>query len=94
MKNRNITSLFASALFLIFLTACSGGVKRDAKKAADLACKAQKMAMEMDMDNLDKLQELQAEAASLYQKLSSKYQTPEEMQEFAEAYEKELGKCN
>ncbi len=92
MKKRNIISLLSAVLFLILITACSGGLKSDAKKAADLACKAQKMAM--DMDNMEDLQELQAEAASLYQKLSSKYQTPEEMQEFAEAYEKELGKCN
>lgn len=93
MKKQNLTNLIIATLFAITITSCGGGIKSDAKKAADLACKAQKMAMEMDMNNMEELQELQAEAAALYEEMSGKYETMEDMQKFAEAYQEELGKC-
>jgi hypothetical protein len=93
MKKQNLTNLIIAAVIILFVTACGGGIKSDAKKAAELACKAQKMALEMDMNNMEELQELQVEAAALYEKMEGKYETAEEMQEFAEAFQMELGKC-
>jgi len=93
MKKRNLTNLFIAALFMITIAACGSSIESDAKEAAKLACKAQKMAMEMDMNNMEELQELQQEATALYEKMEGKYQTAEEMQKFMEAYQDELGKC-
>ena len=93
MNKQKLRNLLIASLFLTISTSCGSGINSDAKKAADLACKAQKMAMEMDVNNTEKLMELQQEATALYEEMAGKYQSTEDMQEFAQAYQEELSRC-
>ena len=91
MKKQNILTLAAAAMLLLSVTSCSS-IESDAKKAAKMACEAQKMALEGDFD-MEKMQEMQEEATELYQEMADKYDSMEDMEKFAEAYSRELEKC-
>ena len=93
MRKRNLINIFIASIFVMLITSCGGGINSDAKKAAELACKAQKMAMEMDMNNMEELQELQQEATALYKKMEGKYNSEADTRKFMEAYQEELEKC-
>lgn len=91
MKKQNFLTFAAAAMLLLSVTACSS-IESDAKKAAEMACDAQKMALEGDFD-MEKMQEMQQEAQELYEEMAGKYETMEDMERFAEAYSRELDNC-
>ena len=84
------------------LTSCGGNsIESDAKKTADLVCKAQKMATEGaakaasgDMSALTESTELATEAASLATEMQGKYKDASDYQKFTTAYLKALADCN
>ncbi len=85
-----------TATFIFFLMSCSSAIERDAKKAAELACKAQKMSQQvMSGDiSMDESMELADEAPQLMQEMQGKYDSGEDYEAFMEAYNKALAKCN
>lgn len=87
------------SLFLggIILTSCGNAIESDAKKAAALACKAQKMAVQAaagDMSILEESAKLANEAAKLAEEMQGKYESAADAQKFMEAYQKALADCN
>lgn len=91
------------AFFIASLTlvSCGGNsIESDAKKTADLACKAQKLATEGavkaasgDMSALTESTELATEAASLAIEMQDKYKDASDYLKFSAAYMKALADC-
>lgn len=79
------------------LISCGGGsVESDAKKVAELQCKAQKLmqkATSGDMSVMEESTKLTSEAAALSKEMEGKYTTDSDKQKFAEALMKEMGNC-
>lgn len=80
------------------LTSCGNGtIESDAKKVAELQCKAQKLVLKAssgDMTVLEESTKLASEAAALSQEMEGKYTSDSDKQEFAQALLKEMGNCN
>lgn len=91
MKKQKLLTFAAAAMLLLSVTSCSS-IESDAKKAAEMACEAQQMAMDGDFD-MEKMQEMQQEAQELYTEMEGKYQSMEDMEKFAEAYQSALENC-
>ena len=87
------TMLFASVIF----TSCGGGsVESDAKKVAELQCKAQQLMLKSasgDMSVMDESTKLASESASLLKEMEGKYTSDSDKKNFAEALLKEMGNC-
>jgi len=85
--------LFASTI----LTSCGGGsIERDAKRVAELQCKAQKLMQRVtsgDMSVMEESTKLTSEAESLSKELEGKYTSDSDKEKFAEALLKEMGNC-
>ena len=91
------------AMFIasVILTSCGGNsVESDAKKLAELDCKAQKWATEGaakaavgDMSAITESTKLASEAASLAQEMQGKYKDAADYQKFTAAYSKALRDC-
>ena len=91
------------AMFIasVILTSCgSNSVESDAKKYAELMCKAQKLATEGaakaaagDMSAITESTKLASEAASLAQEMQGKYKDAADYQKFSAAYLKAMGDC-
>ena len=92
-------SLFVSAIVIasIALSSCgSGSMAADAKKLADLQCKAQALmakASSGDLSIIEESTKLSAEAAELSKELEGKYTSDSDKKAFGEALLKEAGKC-
>ena len=95
-------TIFGVILFASFiLTSCGGNsIESDAKKYAELMCKAQKLATEGaakaatgDMSAITESTKLASEAASLAQEMQGKYKDAADYQKFSTAYLKALGDC-
>lgn len=67
-----------------------------AKKAADLACKAQEMSQQVMSGeiSMEESMELAEEATQLMQEMQVKYDSGEDYEAFMEAYNKALANCN
>jgi hypothetical protein len=94
MKNigKSLSTLF---FVVVILTSCSS-VESDAKKVAELQCKAQKMALKVsagDMSAIEESTKLAAEAVTLAEEMKGKYTTDSERQKFTEALLQELRNC-
>ena len=93
-----MTFLGAILLTASVLTSCGGGsIESDAKKVAELQCKAQKLvekASSGDMSVMEESQKLSAEAASLMTEMEGKYTSESDQKAFGEALVKEAGNCN
>jgi hypothetical protein len=96
MKKSTIISglLLAGALFL---TNCgSNTIEADAKKVADLQCKAQKLiakAATGDTTVAAESQKISQEAEKLGQELKTKYTNPIDIARFATAYAEAMKDC-
>jgi len=93
-----IITTFGVLLFAIaILTSCgAASIESDAKKVAELQCKAQKLMQEAasgDMALLEKSSKLATEAATLSNEMQGKYNSDADKQKFAEALLKEISKC-
>ena len=96
MKKMNV--IFGAIIFASFiLTSCGGdSIQSDAKKVADLQCKAQKLAQKAttgDMSVIAESNKFASEANALSRKMKEKYSSESEKQRFAEALLKEMGNC-
>lgn len=97
-------TIFGAILFAQFiLTSCGGSsnsIERDAKKYAELMCKAQKLATEGaakmasgDMSAMTESTKLATEAASLATEMQGKYKDANDYQKFSAAYLKAFADC-
>lgn len=79
------------------LTSCGGGsIESDAKKVAELQCKAQKLmqkATSGDMSVMEESTKLTSEAATLSKQMEGKYTSDSDKKKFAEALLKEMDNC-
>lgn len=78
------------------LAGCGSSVESDAKKLAELQCKAQKLAQKAasgDMSVMNESTQLAAEAATVKAEIEGKYTTAEEKAELAKAYLKAMQEC-
>ncbi len=91
----------ATFVFVSFsLTSCGSSIESDAKKSAELACKAKKAAtkgissaLSGDKSAMDETTKLTTEAASFAQEMQTKYTNPEDKQKFTTAFLKALNDC-
>jgi hypothetical protein len=94
-KLMKISGAIIIASFL--LTSCGGGsIESDAKKVAELQCKAQQImqkATSGDMSLMEESTKLASEAAALSKEMEGKYTSDSDKQKFAEALMKEMGAC-
>ena len=96
-----IFNLTAIAFVSLLLTSCGGNsIESDAKKYAELMCKAQKLATEGaakaaagDMSAITESTKLASEAASLANEMQGKYKDAADYQKFTTAYLKAMGDC-
>ena len=91
-------TIFGAILFAsVILTSCGGGsIQSDAKKVAELECKAQKLlqkATSGDMSIMEESTKLASEAANLLKEMAGKYTSDSDKKKFAEAFLKEMGNC-
>jgi hypothetical protein len=102
MKMKKLMTIFG-AMFIasVILTSCGGNsIESDAKKYAELMCKAQKLATEGaakaaagDMSAITESTKLASEAASLANEMQGKYKDAADYQKFTTAYLKAMGDC-
>ena len=91
--------LFFGTLFIttMLITGCgSASIESDAKKVAELQCRAQKLAqqaMSGDMTVLEESTKIAAEATALSNELKGKYSSDSDRKKFAEALAAELKNC-
>ena len=95
---KKIMTIFGAILFAsVILTSCGGGsIQSDAKKVAELQCKAQKLmqkATSGDMSVMEESTKLASEAATLSKEMEGKYTSDSDKKKFAEALLKEMGNC-
>ena len=95
---KKIMTIFGAILFAsVILTSCGGGsIQSDAKKVAELECKAQKLlqkATSGDMSIMEESTKLASEAANLSKEMDGKYTSDSDKKKFAEAFLKEMGNC-
>ncbi len=96
-----IFNLTAIAFVSLLLTSCgSNSIESDAKKYAELMCKAQKLATEGaakmasgDMSAMTESTKLATEAASLATEMQGKYKDAIDYQNFSAVYLKALADC-
>ena len=91
------------AMFIasVILTSCGGNsVESDAKKYAELDCKAQKWAIEGaakaaagNMSAITESTKLASEAATIAQEMQGKYKDAADYQKFTAAYSKAMRDC-
>jgi hypothetical protein len=90
-----IVGIMTISLFL--MTGCgNNSIEKDAKRVAELQCKAQKLmtqATSGDISILAESQKLGAEAASLQKELEGKYTSDSDKEKFTQALLKEMSNC-
>ena len=95
-------TIFGAILFASFiLTSCGGNsIESDAKKYAELMCKATKLATEGaakaatgDMSAMTESTKLMTEATSLATEMQGKYKDASDYQKFSAAYLKAFADC-
>jgi len=95
MKKTIYPAVFSLAILLI--TSCGGSsIESDAKKLADLQCRAQKLSEKVaagDMGSMQESLDLTKEATQMFSELEAKYTTESEKEKLAEALLKEMGNC-
>ena len=92
-------TIFGAIIIASFmLTSCGGGsIESDAKKVAELQCKAQQLmqkATSGDMSVMEESTKLASEAATLSNEMEGKYTSDSDKKKFAEALLKAMGDCN
>ena len=95
---KNLMTIFGAIFFAsVILTSCGGGsIESDAKKVAELQCKAQKLMQEAtsgDMSVMAESTKLASDAATLSKEIEGKYTSDSDKKKFAEALLKEMGNC-
>jgi len=91
-------TIFGAMLFAsVILTSCGGGsIESDAKKAAELECKAVKLAQKAttgDVSVIEESTKLATELSALKKEMQDKYTSESDRKKFTEALSKEMGNC-
>ena len=102
IKMKKLMTIFG-AMFIasVILTSCAGNsIESDAKKSAELMCKAQKLASEgaakavaSDMSAITESAKLASGAASFAWEMQGKYKDTADYHKFTAAYLKAMGDC-
>ncbi len=95
---KKLMAIFGAILFASFImTSCGGGsIESDAKKVAELQCKAQKLMQKAatgEMTVMEESTKLASEAATLSKEMEGKYTSDSDKEQFAKALLKEMGNC-
>jgi hypothetical protein len=95
---KNSMTVFGAILIASFsFTSCGGNsIQGDAKKVAELQCKAVKLMQKAatgDTSVMEESTKLTTEAASLAKEMEGKYTSESDAKEFAEALSKEMEDC-
>lgn len=94
---RTLAPVIATITLALVVIGCSNSsIEDDAKKLADIQCRALKITQKVTSGDLSVIQEstkLQAEVVSLNSELKSKYTTREDAEAFSKAYLKAFGEC-
>ncbi len=94
---KSITFLGAVLFASLLVTSCGGGsIDSDAKKLADLQCKAQGLmqkAQAGDQSVMEEAAKLGTEATALSNEIKGKYTSEADQKKFTEALLKEMGNC-
>ena len=81
----------------LILSSCGGGsVESDAKKVAEIQCKAQQLMLKAasgDQSVIEESTKLSSELASLSKEMEGKYTSESDKKNFSEALLKEMGNC-
>jgi hypothetical protein len=96
MRNNLRKVLLVMTVCLVAI-GCGSTVESDARKLAELQCKAQGLASKAlsgDMSVMAESTKLSAEAAALSEELRGKYESESDKQEFARAYLKAFAECS
>lgn len=98
MKMKKLMTIFGAILVASFiLTSCNGSsIESDAKKVAELQCKAQKLMDKVasgDMSVMEESTKLAIEAEELLEEMEGKYTSDSDQLKFEEALLKEMGNC-
>jgi hypothetical protein len=91
------TTVFGALLLTVSIfTSCGGSLESDAKKFAEIQCKAKKLAEKgvADASVLEESAKLAQELESLGNELKGKYTTTEDLQKLEAAIIKESVNCN
>jgi hypothetical protein len=99
LPNEILSPLSKAVLCLLFLlnfSCASNSIEKDAKRVADLQCKAQKLLKNAteDISVLEESQKIIQEAYALEKELKDKYTSSSDKEKFATALFKELKNCN
>jgi len=92
-------SILLGSFFVLatFLSSCGGNsIESDAKKVAELQCKAQQLALKAasgDMSIIEESTKLSTEAVALASEMENKYTSDADKQKFGEALLKEMSNC-
>ncbi|HOZ14268.1 MAG TPA: hypothetical protein PK784_05730 [Tenuifilaceae bacterium] len=95
---KKVMTVFATMMFVSFIMlGCSNNsIEQDAKKVAELYCKAQKLALKATQGDISVMEEaakLTEEADALSKEMEGKYTSDSDAEKFAVTLEKEMGKC-
>ena len=95
---KKLMTIFGAMIFASFiLTSCGGeSIEGDAKKVAELQCKAQQLmqkATNGDISVMEESTKLSSEAETLTKEMKEKYTSDSDKEKFAEALLKEMGNC-
>jgi CRISPR/Cas system CMR subunit Cmr4 (Cas7 group RAMP superfamily) len=87
--------VFLLAFVLVTYGCSNNSIEKDAKKVADLQCRAQKLIKNAteDISVLEESQKIIQEAYALEKELKDKYKSDTEKEKFARALAKELENC-
>lgn len=96
---KKVLFILCAIVFASFsLTGCgNGSIESDAKKVAELQCKALKLVQKASSGDFSVIEEsakLTSEASALASEMEGKYNSDSDKQKFGEALLKEMGKCN
>jgi len=95
---KKVKTIFGAIMIASFiLTSCGeGSIESDAKKLANLQCKAQQLMQKAttgDMSIIEESTKLGAEAATLSEQMKGKYTSDSDKKKFAETLLKEMNNC-
>ena len=96
---KKLLSLFGALMIAsLILSSCNdgGSIESDAKKLANLQCKAQKLGEKLtsgDMSVMEEITKLETEAESLAKELEKKYSSADEQEKFIKAVYSEMNNC-
>lgn len=91
-----ILSSLVSIFISIAITSCGSSIESDAKKVAELKCKAEKSmsgVLTGDLSLISESKKLAEEAKTVSEEMEGKYKSHEDAEKFAKALADAMGDC-